>query len=267
MAGDWIKMEACTPEKAEVLAITVKMGWDDADKTVGVLFRVWRWFDQHTTDGNANSVTSALLDRIIGVTGFCHAMESVGWLVIHDDGLSLPNFEFHNGKTAKSRAQGAKRSANFKSNAKGNGKSNGDSVTSALPREEKRREDNTNPSRGSGVIVELHPEQQHAAEKTPTALSTRFSKFWSAYPRKSGKGAAEKAWAKIKPDDALLATMLAAIAWQGESAEWLKDGGAYIPHPTTWLNAKRWEDEPSGVKAIVGNQPAQQSAYREYRPS
>jgi len=159
MAGDWIKMEACTPEKSEVLAITVRMGWDDADKTIGVLFRVWRWFDQHTTDGNAHSVTSALLDRIIGVTGFCNAMEYVGWLVIHDDGLTLPNFEFHNGKTAKSRAQGAKRAANFKSNAKVNGKSNGDSVTSALPREEKRREDTTVKPEAGDNVVKLHSEQ------------------------------------------------------------------------------------------------------------
>ncbi len=68
MSGDWIKMEASTPDKPEVMAITVAMGWDDSDLSVGKLFRVWRWFDQHTTDGNAGSVTLALLDRIAGVT-------------------------------------------------------------------------------------------------------------------------------------------------------------------------------------------------------
>ena len=159
MAGDWIKMEVCTPEKPEVLAITVRMGWDDADKTIGVLFRVWRWFDQHTEDGNAESVTSALLDRIIGVTGFCEAMVSVGWLIIKSDGLSLPNFDRHNGKTAKSRAQGAKRAAAFKSNAK----SNGGSVTSALPREEKRREESSSEVGGNhhqATVVPIKPDPQ-----------------------------------------------------------------------------------------------------------
>lgn len=137
MAGEWLKMEACTPEKSEVLAITDRMGWEDADLTVGKLFRVWRWFDQQTTDGNAAGVTTALLDRIVGVTGFCDAMRSVGWLCVHEGGVSLPNFDRHNGTTAKSRAQTAKRVAKHKANATGNAQT----VTNALPREEKRRED------------------------------------------------------------------------------------------------------------------------------
>lgn len=141
MAGDWLKFEVNTPEKPEVLAITIEMGWDDPDLTVGKLLRVWRWFDQHTQEGNAASVTPALLDRIIGVTGFCQAMANVGWLTIEADGVSLPNFDRHNGKTAKNRSLTAKRVATHKSNAKANAEGNGSSVTSALPREEKNREE------------------------------------------------------------------------------------------------------------------------------
>lgn len=141
MAGEWLKLEACTPEKSEVLAITARMGWDDADLTVGKLFRIWRWFDQQTTDGNACGVTTALLDRIVGVSGFCEAVHSVGWLCINETGISLPNFERHNGNTAKSRALTAKRVANHKANAKGNAQGNADTVSSALPREEKKREE------------------------------------------------------------------------------------------------------------------------------
>lgn len=139
MAGDWLKIEANTPEKEEVLAITATMGWDDADITVGKLFRLWRWFDQQTVDGNASRVTSSLLDRVVGVTGFCDAVRSVGWLVISESGISLPKFDRHNGNTAKNRALTAKRVAKCKS--VGNAESNGASVTEALPREEKRRED------------------------------------------------------------------------------------------------------------------------------
>lgn len=141
MAGEWLKFDASTPDKPEVLAITVAMGWDDPDLTVGKLLRVWRWFDQQTVDGNAHGVTAALLDRLIGVSGLCEAMAKVGWLDISDDGLSLPNFDRHNGKTAKDRALTAKRVANHKANAKGNGGGNGESVSGALPREEKRREE------------------------------------------------------------------------------------------------------------------------------
>lgn len=145
MAGDWIKFEVSTPEKQEVLAITATMGWDDPDLTVGKLLRVWRWFDQQTVDGNAPGVTSALLDRIVGSPGFSEAMESVGWLLVSDHGLSLPNFGRHNGKTAKERALTAKRVAAHKTNASGNGPDNGSgnavTVTSSLPREEKNKED------------------------------------------------------------------------------------------------------------------------------
>jgi hypothetical protein len=145
MAGEWLKLEVCTPEKSEVLAITARMGWDDADLTVGKLFRVWRWFDQQTTDGNAQGVTTALLDRIVGVTGFCAAMQSVGWLHVTEAGVGLPNFDRHNGNTAKNRALTAKRVANHKANAKANALinalSNANTVTDALPREEKKREE------------------------------------------------------------------------------------------------------------------------------
>ena len=141
MAGEWIKFEASTPEKQEVFSITVAMGWDDPDLTVGKLLKVWRWFDQQTLDGNAARVTSALLDRIIGVTGFAQAMCEVGWLVSNEAGLTLPNFERHNGQTAKNRALTAKRVSKHKSNAPANAKGNDESVTGALPKEEKRREE------------------------------------------------------------------------------------------------------------------------------
>lgn len=134
MAGPWLKMECATPDKPEVLAITARMGWDDPDLTVGKLFRLWRWFDQHTVDGNADGVTSALLDRVVGVTGFVTAVASVGWLVATDAGVLLKNFDRHNGETAKQRAQTAKRVAGHKSNAKGNAEGNAASVTKSVPR-------------------------------------------------------------------------------------------------------------------------------------
>ena len=70
--------------------------------------------------------------------------------------------------------------------------------------------------------------------------SIGFTEFWQAYPRKVGKGAAEKAWVKLKPN---LQTVLSALAWQSRQDGWTKDQGAFIPHPATYLNQRRWEDE------------------------
>lgn len=141
MAGEWLKFECSLPEKPETLAITVAMGWEDPDLTVGKLMRLFRWFDQQTVCGNAPNVTAALLDRIIGVTGFIKAVASVGWIVVDASGISLANFERHNGATAKSRALTAKRVANHRGNGEGNAESNAPNVTPALAREEKKREE------------------------------------------------------------------------------------------------------------------------------
>jgi hypothetical protein len=147
MAGDWIKFEVSTSDKPEVWAMADELGID-ADAVVGKLLRVWAWFDQQTPDGNATSVTSSvtssvtksLLDRRVGVSGFCDAMISVGWMLESGGIVSLPNFNRHNGKTAKTRALTAKRVANHKT--KSNATSVTSSVSDALPREEKRREEN-----------------------------------------------------------------------------------------------------------------------------
>lgn len=222
MAGEWLKMECATPDKPEVFAITSKMAWDDPDLTVGKLFRVWRWFDQQTIDGNAAGVTSALLDRIAGATGFAQAMIDVHWLTVTESGVELPNFEKHNGATAKSRAQTAKRVANHRSDAPSNANCNATTVTPALAREEKKREEKK---------VKTKPQRDPAG----------FASFWLAYPKKVKKPEAQKAFDKI--DVTLLDTILKSIEAFKRTDQWLADSGKYIPHPASWLNGKRWEDE------------------------
>lgn len=138
MAGDWIKFETSTPDKPEVWEIAQMLGIDP-DAVVGKLMRVWGWFDQHTEEGNASAVTKMLLDRIVGVNGFCEAVISAGWMTEDDGVISIANFERHNGQTAKNRALTAKRVAKHKS--KTNEEGNAPSVNVALPKEEKRRED------------------------------------------------------------------------------------------------------------------------------
>lgn len=71
-----------------------------------------------------------------------------------------------------------------------------------------------------------------------------FRAFWALYPRHVGKKDAEKAWNKLKPDAATWEAMVTALAWQMNQPSWLKDGGAYVPYPATWLRGERWTDEP-----------------------
>lgn len=80
-------------------------------------------------------------------------------------------------------------------------------------------------------------------EQVPSAAERRFDAFWKAYPKKVGKGAAQKAFGRLKVTDELLEAMLDAIKAQKRGEQWQKDGGQYIPNPSTWLNQRRWEDE------------------------
>lgn len=90
------------------------------------------------------------------------------------------------------------------------------------------------------TVTETVTEMDHVAPRRDRDLSD-FDVCWAAYPRKTGKGAALKAWQRQKPDRAVV---LAALDWQRTQPQWVKDGGQYVPHMATWLNQRRWEDEP-----------------------
>lgn len=70
-----------------------------------------------------------------------------------------------------------------------------------------------------------------------------FTEFWLSYPCKKAKAEALKAWKKLKPDDQAIEGILAGLERDKRSDQWLRDGGQFIPHPATWLNGRRWEDE------------------------
>ena len=135
----WMKIDLELPEKPEVHVIAGIIS-KDPEFVVGALIKVWGWFDKHTTDGNAFGVTYSLVDRITNVTGFGEAMSFVGWLEQKDKYLIMPKFDRHTSESAKQRALTSKRVA--ENRAKSTEKCNDDSVTSALPREDKIREDN-----------------------------------------------------------------------------------------------------------------------------
>ena len=92
-------------------------------------------------------------------------MEKVGWLIRTDDGISLPNFDRHNGQTAKNRANTAVRVAKYKAaNAPGNGEVTQPALPTALPREDKRKTKKNPP---------IPPEGGDGPEETGAGKPTR----------------------------------------------------------------------------------------------
>lgn len=87
------------------------------------------------------------------------------------------------------------------------------------------------------------PSQKRKTEREgQKAKEELFSTFWAAYPKKRNKARAKQAFFRIKKIDKVFPVMMQALGRQKVSADWQKDGGQYIPLPTTWLNGERWED-------------------------
>ncbi len=74
--------------------------------------------------------------------------------------------------------------------------------------------------------------------------SKEFESFWKEYPRKVGKGAAWKVWKKIKGANKLFMAIVQSVKnHKDNDPQWKKEKGIFIPHPSTFLNQARWEDE------------------------
>lgn len=107
--GDWIKMRTALsthPKVVHILSATCT----DKFSVIGGLFAVWAVFDTHSTDGRLVGYTPKSLDHVIGWEGFSQAMIEVNWLIYDgNQTIELPEFNEHNGQSAKRRAEDQKR--------------------------------------------------------------------------------------------------------------------------------------------------------------
>lgn len=91
----------------------------------------------------------------------------------------------------------------------------------------------------------IEPKEQPSIPQA--SLEDLFSEFWQAYPRKVEKLAAKNAFAKaIKlVDPQIIIDGAHRYANDPNLPE-----KQFIPHPGTWLNAGRWEDEPCPERVL-----------------
>jgi hypothetical protein len=108
---------------------------------------------------------------------------------------------------------------------------------------------------GQPLSPALSPQTPQTHPHTRESISTQardareepaFGRFWTAYPRREGKAAARKAfakaWRKLPPFDEeqiLIGGLERAKAGWGDAQ--------FIPHAATWLNGERWNDEAPQV--------------------
>lgn len=96
------------------------------------------------------------------------------------------------------------------------------------------------PNRGATADVDGDGEVELKVTTGSADSDVTFDDFWTIYPRKEGKGAARKAWAKavklIAVDDLLPIVRSFSVRVHGTEPR-------FIPFPATWLNQERWSDE------------------------
>lgn len=72
-----------------------------------------------------------------------------------------------------------------------------------------------------------------------------FERFWALFPRvrRLDKAKARRAWIKARVTAADMATIERVLPIQAISPQW-SEHPRFIPHPTTYINNRRWSDDP-----------------------
>jgi hypothetical protein len=202
------------------------------DTIVGKLHCLWSWADRHTTDGHAAGVGLNWVDRLVNCAGFAEALVAVGWLVVELHGIEFPNFDRHNGETAKRRA--------VKTRQKQMSRIRGDKMAT---REEKSREEKR-PASGS-VSIET-PATGSKATRVPAGYeeagacasgrsreqgTTEMPRLSGGAPRRSGAAAVQP-----KPSGASVFDSLSVAVLRDDRrlAGWLRDASRHRKPVIQW---------------------------------
>lgn len=88
-----------------------------------------------------------------------------------------------------------------------------------------------------------------------------FATFWDIWPKKVSKGQAEETWRKLDPKNELLEAILKGVENAKKYDHRFLPGG-FMPHASTWLNAKGWLDEHKPAQPQPPNNPGPRSGKR-----
>lgn len=251
MAGDWIKWVKGLTKRREVAAAAHKLGVSRRE-LASACMELWEWADENTTDGHVRGMTAAQLDELVQLNGFVTALSEpeIGWIRVTERGISFPNFDRHNGETAKRRALANNRQRRARV-TKMSRKHGDESAT----REEKNREEKNT--------------EKEPTKKKHACTTSQAETLYSLYPRRVGKPTAIRAivaaadrLAKLGHDDPVghLQDRVYAYAKSPAGQRPVGDDD-YRPHPSTWFNQGRYDDDPAEWQRPNGGAKAASAAY------
>lgn len=125
------------------------------------------------------------------------------------------------------------------------------------PEKLRKAPDALRPEQGTGNREQGNSRAGEAAKRTKSSAGRaerdeNWETFYQAYPRHVGKAGARKAWDAALKRGADPAELIAAAVRFGQ--ETAGKEAKFIPHPQTWLNQGRHEDEPDQVATAAADE-------------
>ena len=261
MASDYVPMDHSLPDKPEVLAIIEATG-ESVEVVFFRLFKLWKLTDGQTLDGVLTSCgPRALASRCGGTAEFWTAVEQVtktpenpdGWLIFRDGCAIVPRFAERFRTCAKARRNQARtRKAEWKRRQKEAAERNGNAVGTQTERE-RNAVGTTNQNQNQNQNQEPRTKKL-AAQARARSADAEFTIWYNIYPRHIARKAAQAAYAttlkRIGGDPAATVKRLLDAATAFAASDIGHGEKQFIPHPATWLNQARYDDDPETWKRI-----------------
>ena len=235
----WIKMRTDLKTHPKVVRMSSALKADRL-RVIGGLWSVWGTFDTHSVDGTLVGYSFFAIDEDLGWPGFAEAMAAVNWLVeVENEGLEIPEFDEHNGASAKRRAGDSKRKGvDRKSDPGADGSWNGDGQMSASDADKKQTREELDKRKSKKVGPPNPP-----AGGSDIGPASGFVEFWDAWPRsdrKGGKAECVKVWEE-KALEIEAPAIVAHVCAMAKTEGWTKQGGEFVPAPAVYLRGRRWD--------------------------
>lgn len=235
----WIELHQTLPQNKKTLRLMNLLKIKNAH-AVGHLCMLWLWALDNAQDGDLSSFLDSEISLISGWNkkpqDFVSALIQAGFL---DEDKQIHDWRDYAGRLIEKRKSDAERKRSIRK------------PSAQSPQGVRRTSEGQSADVAGNRTVPNRtvPNKELDLNNKPTLTPRKgFEEFWKAYPLKMGKQAAIKSWEKIKPDTALIEKIIQAVEDAKLSKQWQKDNGQYIPHPTTWLNQGRWDDEYETAK-------------------
>jgi len=222
----------------------------EQNNIVGALLRLWGMF---YTDGEGIDNKDSVLDMPVcdvdddvGITGFCRALEQVGWLTIKDNLLIANGLVEHFGSTEESRKYERER----KQETRTRDRKMSQGCPKDVPEKSRLEENRTEEKRKSPHSPPKGDDDAKKHPRTIPAYTEAFNAFWNRYPpsNRVNKKGAFRVWCKQhiereaepgKPR--MLDFVMAGLDKWCQCERW-KAG--FVCMPTTFLNQARWSNDP-----------------------